>query len=231
MTALLERHAQRAWLALFATLLLTLLTVPAWAQQKPGGAEVWGAACGRCHRPRAADAYDARHWETIVTHMSLVARLTPDETEAVREFLVGAARAREERAGEASAVVAELPWIGSTHGGSAGLASDRAAFWTAGAGLDLRHPPSACSPVSGRTAYKLQCVVCHGESGKGNGTVAAAMNPRPSDLTDSVRMARLTDDSLFQILAKGRGAMPGFGTKLKVAQLCEIVAYLRTLKR
>jgi len=44
-------------------------------------------------------------------------------------------------------------------------------------------------------------------------------------------MARLTDDSLFQVVAKGRGAMPGLGTSLKADAVCEIVAYLRTLKR
>ena len=231
MFALLERQARRAGLAASGTLLLTLLTVPAWAQQKPSGAEVWSASCGRCHRPRATDAYDGRHWETIVTHMSLVARLTPDETDAVREFLVGAARVRERQAGGASAAGAVPPSVGSTRGRSAGLASSRVALWTARVTLDPRRPLSACNLVGGQTAFKSQCAVCHGAKGRGDGAAAAAMNPRPPDLTDSVRMARLPDDSLFQIVTKGRGAMPGFGTSLTPEAVCDIVAHLRTLKR
>lgn len=231
MFALLGRQAGRVGPAASGMLLLTLLVGPAWGQQKPSGAEVWSASCGRCHRLRAVDAYDARHWETVVTHMSLVARLTPDETQAVREFLVGAARARERQAGGASAASAAPPPVGSTRGGRAGLASREAALWVARVSADSYRPPSTCNPAGGGTAFKVQCAVCHGAKGKGDGPAAAAMNPRPPDLTDSVRMARLTDDSLFQVVAKGRGSMPGFGASLKGEALCEMVAYLRTLKR
>lgn len=223
----LKRPGTPAWRTWCSLLGLLLLALPVSAQQTPGGAEVWSANCGRCHRPRAVDAYDARHWETVVTHMSLVARLTPDETDALREFLVGAARQRERQAGGAALARARPPAGQRSTGGSGGPASLDLWLW----GPVPDRPPAACEPAGARVTFQTQCAACHGESGKGNGAAAAAMNPRPSDLTDSPRMARLTNDSLFQIVSKGRGAMPGFGTILKADQICAIVAYIRTLGR
>jgi len=115
MIATRESNPRRAWLAGVATLSLVFLTAPVAAQRTPSGAEVWGANCGRCHRVRAVDAYDARQWETIVAHMALAARLTPDETQAVREFLVGAARSREARSR-----AARSPWSRSARSADAG---------------------------------------------------------------------------------------------------------------
>ena len=35
----------------------------------------------------------------------------------------------------------------------------------------------------GQQEYQAKCAVCHGASGKGDGPMAWALNPRPSDLT------------------------------------------------
>ena len=213
MFARLERASRRAWLGKLGVAVLTLLATPASAQQKPSGAEVWGANCGRCHRPRAPDAYDARQWESVVTHMALTARLTPDETQAVREFLVGAARAREARQGAAARPGREPRLLASA----------------AAAGF-LLADPLCCNPAVGRSVYTAQCVPCHGPRGKGDGPAAAVLTPRPADLTDTTRMAAISDDSLFQVVTTGRNAMPGFGKILTAEQVREVVAYLRNLK-
>lgn len=210
-----KRNAKRAWPAGLGALLLTLLAVPGSAQEKPSGAEVWGANCGRCHRVRAVDAYDARQWETVVAHMSLVARLTSDETQAVRDFLVGAARAREARSGGAAAARAQRQPVLLASRAPVGLTAVNSA---------------CCTAAVGQAVYKSTCVVCHGEQGKGNGPVAAAMTPRPADLTDPVRMGRLSEDSLVLIVTQGRGAMPGFEVNLTPERVREVVAYIRTLR-
>jgi mono/diheme cytochrome c family protein len=211
MFAPLERNSKRAWLAGLATLLLALPAAVAAAQQKPTGVEVWGASCGQCHRVRAVDAYDARQWDAIVTHMALTARLTPDETDAVREFLVGAARARETRQGGAAAARAQREPLT--------LASTAATF----VGIED-------TLAVGRSLYTAQCVACHGRSGKGDGPAAAAMNPRPANLADAARMAKVPDDSLVQVITTGHGGMPGYGKILTSEQIRAVVAYLRTLK-
>lgn len=210
-----EPIAKRAWLAGLGTLLLALLATPASSQQKPSGAEVWAANCGRCHRPRAVDAYDARQWESVVTHMALTARLTPDETQAVREFLVGAARAREGRRGGAAAARANREPV---------------LVATTGAAFSVPRDPPCCEVVAGRSVYTAQCVACHGQRGTGDGPAAVALNPRPANLTNEARMAQLSDDSLVQIISNGRNGMPGFEQILTPQQVREVVFYLRTLK-
>mgnify|MGYP001558284930 CR=1 FL=1 len=164
-----------------AAAVLALLAAPVEAQRKPGGAEVWGANCGRCHRIRAVDAYDARQWESVVTHMALVARFTPDETQAEREFLVGAARAGEARQGGAAAARAQREPLM--------LASTAATF----VGVED-------TVAVGGSLYTAQWVASHGRSGKGDGPAAAALNPRPANLTDAARKAKVPDDSLVQVI-------------------------------
>lgn len=215
MFALFDRKSERARLAVLGALFLVLAAVPAAAQKKPSGAEVWGANCGRCHRPRAVDAYDARQWESVVVHMALVARLTPDETQAVRDFLVGAARAREAKPGGTAAARARSePVMLAT--------TERVGF------LSLAAP--CCTPAAGERVFSSLCVVCHGGRGKGDGPVAAALNPPPANLTDAARLAHFSDDSLFQVVANGRGGMPGFGVILTPDEIHEVLAYVRSLK-
>lgn len=194
-----------------AAAVLALVAAPSEAQQKPSGAEVWGANCGRCHRARAVDAYDARQWESVVTHMALVARLTTDETQAVRQFLVSSARARGSRGGAAAARAEREPLLMASRG--------TAIPWQPCCDLDV-----------GKKVYQSQCVVCHGKSGRGDGPAATAMNPRPANLTNAARMTRLPDDSLVQVITRGRNAMPAYETLLTREQIGELVFYVRSLK-
>lgn len=210
----LVKRSKETRLAGLGALLLTLLVAPLSAQrQKPSGAEAWSANCGRCHRVRAVDTYTAAQWETVVSHMALTARLTPDETEAVREFLVGAARARERAAGSMASSSGQRE-LRLASRGSVGIAP-----------LDSR----CCDPAVGQSIFKVQCVACHGAKGKGDGPAAAALNPRPANLTDPSRMRALPDDSLIQVVTAGRNGMPGYGKILSLEQLREVVAYVRGL--
>jgi len=208
--SLARQHTQQ-WAGRWAVaaLALAVLVAPATAQQKASGAEVWSSNCGRCHRVRAVDAYDARQWETVVTHMALAARLTYDETQAVREFLVGSARARQ---------------AGSAANGGQVAAS------TANGGLFIEAAARCCDPKVGASIFKAQCAACHGQAGKGDGPAATALNPRPPDLRAAGRVAELPDDSLVQVITAGRRGMPGYGKTLSAEQIQEVVAFIRTLK-
>lgn len=85
-----ERNGHRSiWVGLVGVL-LSLLVTPALAQES--GAEMWGRACGRCHRPLPPNKYEADDWRAIMRHMALNARLTPQEEESITQFLISAAR-------------------------------------------------------------------------------------------------------------------------------------------
>lgn len=203
------RVAQRVALAAA----LALLAGAAEAQQKPGGVEVWAANCGLCHRSRAVGAYDARRWEIVVSHMALVAGLTPDEEGAVREFLVGSARARE----------------AGTAGTSATAANLSAPVRLTGMSLTRQPAEACCNSAVGRSLFEAKCAPCHGKGGKGDGPVAGALKPRPPDLT-TTRLRTMSDDTLAQILVKGGKGMPAFEKLLKPDEVLELVNYIRTLQ-
>jgi mono/diheme cytochrome c family protein len=187
------------------TVLVAVLAAPSPASAQESGAEIWGRSCGRCHRMQPPNKYDARHWEAIVGHMALTARLTADEEDAVREFLMGAARrVALESPGEGPVEVAQL------------------------ASLDPRIVAALIAP-QGDEIFRRQCVACHGSAGEGNGPAAVAFNPKPSDFTDAALMSELTDDQLLAALKEGKGAMPSFSAILNPEELQTVIEYLRTL--
>ncbi|MFQ5915161.1 MAG: c-type cytochrome [Nitrospinota bacterium] len=89
----------------------------------------------------------------------------------------------------------------------------------------------------GKALYTQYCAACHGATGKGDGPGAAALNPKPRDLTDKPYMAGLKDEYLFAIVAKGGAAvgksplMPPWGAALKDEGIREVIAYVRSLSK
>ena len=58
-------------------------------------------------------------------------------------------------------------------------------------------------PKAGKAKYDANCVGCHGATGKGDGPAAAALNPKPGDMTDAKAMKALSDKFLFDIIKDG----------------------------
>ena len=89
----------------------------------------------------------------------------------------------------------------------------------------------------GKWVYETYCLVCHGETGQGNGPISAtAGGPFPGirDLTDAVARGR-SDGYLFGVItyaqAMGRGLMPRYGDKIHGADRWDVVNYVRQLQQ
>lgn len=67
------------------------------------------------------------------------------------------------------------------------------------------HGPSAVV----MSAWKQNCMTCHGIIGRGDGPQGAAL--RPPDLTDPAWQRSVDDERIRQTLKSGRGSMPAFG--------------------
>jgi mono/diheme cytochrome c family protein len=92
------------------------------------------------------------------------------------------------------------------------------------------------NPAAGKALYASEdCGVCHGATGKGDGAQGQKLKDKPTDWTaaDGGGLKGLTDDQLFDVIAKGGRAigksrgMPA--SKLTDAQVWDLVAYVKTL--
>lgn len=77
--------------------------------------------------------------------------------------------------------------------------------------------------------YNNLCAQCHGYKGRGDGPVAALLNPRPADHT-SPSVQSETDGAIFWKIKTGRGQMQPYADKLTDQQRWSLVNYIRTLK-
>jgi putative copper resistance protein D len=91
-------------------------------------------------------------------------------------------------------------------------------------------PYQALSIANGLRLYEEHCVVCHGIGGYGDGPAAAALMPRPADLT-ALHAAHHTAGDFFWWLTYGikGSAMPGFQDRLTEEERWDVINFLRTL--
>ena len=78
--------------------------------------------------------------------------------------------------------------------------------------------------------YTSLCTPCHGDKGRGDGPVAAVLNPGPADHTSAVVQSE-TDGALFWKLSNGRGQMQPYKAKLSDTQRWALVNYIRSFRK
>ena len=89
--------------------------------------------------------------------------------------------------------------------------------------------PDAVSVGAGRTSYMTLCAGCHGLDGRGDGPIAATLDPKPVDLRIHVPLHR--DADLFRFIKDGiQGTgMKGFGDQLDQIDIWHVINFLQTL--
>ncbi len=81
---------------------------------------------------------------------------------------------------------------------------------------------------AGKKIFAQQCVVCHGQSGKGDGPTAQFLGKKVANLT-SPQVQSQTDGELFWKISNGNAPMPGFKTILSDEQRWQVITYIRQL--
>ncbi len=91
-------------------------------------------------------------------------------------------------------------------------------------------PPDEVSLARGQMLYEINCLLCHGPAGRGDGPVAEFIANPPTDLSSDA-VAGKSDGSLFIIISAGvPGKMPALSENLTVRERWDVVNYIRTFK-
>jgi mono/diheme cytochrome c family protein len=186
-------------------LAMAALALPSHASAQRSGVEIWAVSCGRCHTIQPPNRYSAKDWISIMQHMTVAARLTDAQRDAVLAFLKQGARK-----------VASAP-------------QPQGPVPTAAAAPPLH--PAALVQSSGdpEKTFESLCAACHGPKGKGDGPAAIAFNPKPADFTNPELWAGRTDADIGKWITEGVRMMPAFGQQLKPDQIKELASYVRSL--
>jgi len=91
-------------------------------------------------------------------------------------------------------------------------------------------PATSDSLQRGQVLFDINCALCHGQEGKGDGPLSGFFSPKPADLT-SDRVQGLSDDELFLVITQGRGLMPSLAENLSVAERWDVINHVRSLKK
>lgn len=85
------------------------------------------------------------------------------------------------------------------------------------------------SVEKGRTLFAINCAMCHGKEGRGDGPVGKKWLVRPANL-HKTRIQRLMDGELFNRITAGYGTMPGLKKRIPPEDRWHIVNYVREFR-
>ncbi len=92
---------------------------------------------------------------------------------------------------------------------------------------------AAGDSAKGKESYDQICASCHGAGGKGDGVAAAALDPKPRDLSSAEYVSTLSDEHIFKVIKEGGAAvgksplMPAWGGVLSDDKIWDVIAFIR----
>ena len=90
-------------------------------------------------------------------------------------------------------------------------------------------PVTRALVARGQVLFDINCSVCHGRDGYGNGIIVQRGFPRPPSF-HSERLRDAPVGHFFEVIDHGYGAMYPFGSRIAPAERWAIVAYIRALQ-
>lgn len=81
---------------------------------------------------------------------------------------------------------------------------------------------------AGQAVFEMNCVLCHGPQGLGDGPGGASLHPKPRNFQDLRLMAGKTTTGFFEVVTSGKGPMPAWGELLSEEERWQAVDYLWT---
>ena len=89
-------------------------------------------------------------------------------------------------------------------------------------------PVTAESLARGAYLYEINCLVCHGSQGLGDGPVGVKfVTKAPVDLTDAYTQDQ-ADGQLFFTITRGRAVMPFYRDALSQEERWDVINYVKT---
>jgi mono/diheme cytochrome c family protein len=96
------------------------------------------------------------------------------------------------------------------------------------AGIANPTPISEASLANGRMYYQINCAVCHGETGQGDG-MATKFGMVPMTFMSDVMKTQRSDGYIYGMIRNGRGLMPSYN-RIEEMDRWDVVNYIRALQ-
>jgi mono/diheme cytochrome c family protein len=87
--------------------------------------------------------------------------------------------------------------------------------------------------AKGKEVFQNTCASCHGAEGKGDGVAAAALDPKPRNLSDAAYVSTLTNEHMYKVISEGGASvglspmMAAWGGVLSEQDIWNVIAYIR----